>query len=43
MSQTYVNILKKFYPSKYTIDDVRKFLEAGKITQAEFDEIVGTN
>ncbi|MFS1513030.1 XkdX family protein [Chengkuizengella sp. SCS-71B] len=32
-------IVKRYYPKYYTIDQVKVFVERGKITEAEFLEI----
>ncbi len=36
------NVVKRYYDEEvYTKDDVKKFVENGKLTQAEYKEITG--
>ena len=41
MSVTNKKIVSKFYPKIYSVDDVKVFVKAGKITPDEFKEITG--
>lgn len=44
MSEAMIQKIKRYYDKGiYTISDIDKMLEAGKITQEEFDYIVGAN
>jgi uncharacterized XkdX family phage protein len=37
----YFAIAKRYYPKYYTKEDVKIFVKAGKITEAQYKEITG--
>lgn len=41
MSASYKKIVSRFYPKIYSIDDVKVFVKAGKLTINEYKEITG--
>lgn len=41
MNDVYYNAAKAYYPRFYTKDNVKLFVLAGKITEAQYEEITG--
>ena len=41
MSASYKKIVARWYPKIYSIDDVKVFVKAGKLTPDEYKEITG--
>ena len=41
MSASYKKIVARWYPKIYSIDDVKVFVKAGKLTEEEYEQITG--
>lgn len=41
MSESYKKIVSRYYPKIYSLDDVKVFVKAGKLTPDEYMQITG--
>lgn len=41
MSESYKKIVSRWYPKIYSIDDVKLFVKAGRLTAGEYKQITG--
>ena len=41
MSESYKKIVSRWYPKIYSLDDVKVFVKAGRLTTEEYKQITG--